>query len=151
MEDIKKIRLMESILHQILAPQLKPVKYHLGLLFFRVAVATQLLVVHGLKKLQPIHGAPEVPNPFGWPADVNHCIALAGSLYFPIFIILGLLTRLAALPALAVTATGYFIVHAGEPAALRDIPFMYSICLLLIALLGAGRYSIDYLLFKESE
>lgn len=136
----------------MLSPQLKPAPYHLGLLFFRVAVATQLLVVHGLEKLHPDPGySAAFPNPFGWPEELNYCIALAGSLYFPVFIILGVLTRLAALPALAVTATGYFIVHAGESATMREIPFMYSTCLVLIVLLGAGRYSIDYLLFKECQ
>jgi putative oxidoreductase len=65
----------------------------------------------------------------------------------PFLIILGIGTRLAALPVIGVTAIGYFVVHRKDSPEVRDVPYMYTLCYLLILALGAGTYSIDnYLL-----
>ena len=120
------------------------------MLFFRVAVATELIVVHGLKKLGiGVATAEVIPNPLGFPEALNSFMAIAANVYLPFLIIIGLFTRLAALPALAVTATGYFIMHGHDPAAMRDIPFMYSVSMLTIILMGPGKYSVDNYISKS--
>lgn len=141
---------MKRIFVALLSSDLKHPLYNFAILFFRVAVATELIVVHGLKKIGVGGAAAEViPNPLGFPEALNNFIAIAANVYLPVFIILGLFTRLTALPALAVTATGYFIMHGHDSAAVRDIPFMYCISLLMIVFLGAGRYSLDNYLSKK--
>jgi putative oxidoreductase len=62
---------------------------------------------------------------------------------------MGLLTRLAILPVLAVTLTGYFIEHWGDTLLERDPPFMYSIAFLLLLVLGPGRYSLDRVIERK--
>jgi putative oxidoreductase len=115
------------------------------LLFFRIAVASELIVAHGLKKIGVGTASAEiVPNPLGLPEVLNQAFATTANLIMPLFIILGLMTRLAALPILAVTLTGYFVLHFDDPILVKDVPFIYSICFLLIFFMGAGRYSIDY-------
>jgi putative oxidoreductase len=106
--------------------------------------------VHGLKKIGiGVPVAEVIPNPLGFPDSLNSFIAITANVYLPVLIIFGLFTRLAALPALAVTATGYFIMHGHDSLAERDIPFMFSISLLMIILLGGGKYSLDGYLSKK--
>jgi putative oxidoreductase len=125
--------------------------YHVALLAFRVAVSLQLFLVHGLKKIGIGVPAPEkVPNPYNIPEILNTGIAVAANTICPALIILGFCTRLAALPVVLITLTGYFVIHGDEPLAQRDVPFMYSISFLLIAILGPGRFSLGYLLFEKN-
>lgn len=117
------------------------------LLLFRSIVSTQLIVVHGLKKIGIGTGVAEtVPNPFNFPNWFNDSFAITANLIFPLFIIAGFYTRLATIPVLAVTLSGYFVVHWNDPLLVSDVPFMYSLSFLIIAFLGAGKYSIDHYL-----
>lgn len=119
-------------------------------LLFRVGIAVQLVLVHGLKKLGiGVETAEIVPNPFNLPESINEIFATGANIIMPLFIIFGLFARFASLPILAVTLTGYFIVHGSDPLPERDIPFMYSISFLMIAFLGAGKYSLDNYLFEK--
>lgn len=141
---------MKRLLATLLSSDLKSPGYNFGILFFRIAVAAQLIIVHGLKKIGVGVAAPEaVPNPLGLPPALNEFIAIAANTYLPFLLIIGFCTRLAALPAVCVTLTGYFIVHANDPLAVSDVPYMYSVSLLLIIILGGGRYSLDHYISQK--
>jgi len=141
---------MKTLLKILLQSDLKSRVYNLALLFFRVAVAAELVFVHGLKKLGIGVVTPEViPNPLGFPEALNNFVAIAANVYLPFLVIIGLFTRLAALPALAVTATGYFLMHFNDDPMVRDIPFMYAVSMLLIVLLGGGKYSLDNIIARK--
>ncbi len=118
---------------------------HFALLFFRVAVSFELLIAHGLKKIGVgVAIAETVPNPLGIPEFFNQAFAIVANIIMPLFIAMGLFTKIATLPILAITLTGYFIVHFHDPIAVKDIPFMYSVCFLFITFAGPGKYSLDY-------
>ena len=121
------------------------------LLFFRIAISTELIIVHGLKKIGIGSIAEVVPNPFGIPERINEVFAIAANIFFPQLVIMGLFTRLATLPILAVTLTGYFVVHGGDPLPERDIPFMFSLGYLMIAFAGPGKYSLDHYFFNNKK
>lgn len=140
---------MKELIRKILFSEIGSRTNNIAMLLFRVAFAIELMLVHGLKKINVNGRAAElIPNPLGFPDWFNQAFATAAMLIFPFFILIGLFTRLAALPALAVTLTGYFVVHAHDVLAARDGPFTYSIMLLLILVLGAGKYSVDSYLAK---
>ena len=120
-----------------------------ALLVFRVLLCLQMLRVHGLKKIGVGVDLPEmVPNPLGLPPELNRSIAFFSGVVAPVLIAFGFLTRFAALPILAVTLTGYFVLHRRDAASARDVPFMYSLSYLHIFLLGPGGYSADHLLSR---
>src|SRR5262249_39537168 len=98
------------------------------MLLFRIAVATELILVHRLKKIGiGVNAAEQIPNPFDLPELFNQWFATFANLFFPILVLIGFLTRLSVLPTLAVTFTGYFVVHWNGSLIERDTPFMYSI------------------------
>lgn len=137
-----------EIIKQILYSDLGTTFNNLALLIFRVLLAFQLFRVHGMKKFRLENGQKElVPNPLHLPEKLNGLVATFSDTVIPVFIILGLGTRLAVLPTIGVTAVGYFIVHRKDSLEVRDVPYMYTLSLLLLLALGAGKYSLDqYLL-----
>lgn len=124
--------------------------FHLSVLVFRVAVSVELILAHGLKKLGVgVAAAEDVPNPLHLPHVLNEGFAIAGNIIFPVFVIVGLFTRLAILPILAITLTGYFVVHLHDSILEKDTPFMYSVVFLFILFIGPGKYSIDSRLHRS--
>jgi putative oxidoreductase len=138
------------LLHSI-NPTVSLQRFNLAMLFFRVFVSLEMLIVHGLKKLGiGVAQAENIPNPFNLPQVLNTVFALSANIVFPFLVIIGFCTRIATLPSLAVTLTGYFVVHRSDTLLEKDIPFMYSVCYLLILLLGPGKYSVDNAITKKS-
>ncbi|HEX8016664.1 MAG TPA: DoxX family protein [Flavobacterium sp.] len=140
---------MTEIIKQILYSDLGSALSNAALLAFRVLLAVELFRVHGMKKFRTENGQKEqVPNPLHLPEKLNGLVAAFSDTVVPIFIILGLGTRLAVLPTIGVTAVGYFVVHRKDSPEVRDVPYMYTLSLLLILALGAGKYSLDYYLLN---
>ncbi|HCN51782.1 MAG TPA: DoxX family protein [Chryseobacterium sp.] len=122
---------------------------HVSLLIFRILLSVELIVAHGLKKIGVgVSEAEQVPNPLHLPEAFNSLFADAANLVFPVFVIFGFFTRIAVLPILAVTLTGYFILHWNDALLVKDTPFMYSLCYLFLLFMGSGKYSVDHYLRK---
>jgi len=122
----------------------------MAVLVFRILLSLELIIVHGLKKIGVgIPVAETIPNPFHLPTELNNYMAIAANLFFPVLVAFGFFTRIAVLPILAVTLSGYFVVHAHDSLLVRDIPFMYSLGFVFLFLTGPGKYSIDHLIFKK--
>lgn len=121
----------------------------IALLIFRILLSAELMVAHGLKKIGVgVSEAEQVPNPLHLPEAFNNLFADAANLMFPVFVIFGFFTRIAVLPILAVTLTGYFVLHWNDALLVKDTPFMYSLCYLFLLFVGAGKYSVDYYIRK---
>ena len=115
------------------------------LLGFRILLAGELFWVHGLKKLKKDKvGLESIPNPLGLPPTLNNLIATVSDTVVPFLVMAGVATRLVVLPVIGVTAIGYSIVHRHDSPQVKDVPFMYTLCFLLLLLLGAGTRSVDY-------
>lgn len=138
---------MIEFIKQILYSDLGTSFNNAALLIFRVLLAIELFRVHGMKKFRVEGGQKEhVPNPLHLPEKLNGLVATFSDTVIPFFIILGLGTRLAVLPTIGVTAIGYFVVHKNDSLEVRDVPYMYTLSLLLLLALGAGTYSLDHYL-----
>ncbi|PJR04062.1 DoxX family protein [Avrilella dinanensis] len=141
---------MKKIIQIITNPRPSNSLYHIVLLGFRVLLSVEMIYAHGLKKLGiGVAEAEQVPNPLHFPEAINNALAVSANILFPILVILGIFTRLAVLPILALTLTGYFVLHFHDAPLVKDTPFMYSLSYLVILFLGAGRYSLDHYLFKK--
>lgn len=140
---------MIEIIKQILYSDLGSSFNNGALLVFRILLAIELFRVHGMKKFRVENGQKEhVPNPLHLPEKLNGLVATFSDTVVPFFIILGLGTRFAVLPTIGVTAVGYFVVHRKDSLEVRDVPYMYTLSLLLLLALGAGTYSLDYYLLN---
>ncbi|QNL48815.1 DoxX family protein [Olivibacter sp. SDN3] len=141
---------MKKLMQFITNTQLSDGMYHWVLLFFRILLSVEMIYAHGLKKLGiGVAEAEQVPNPMHFPETINNALAVSANIFFPILVIFGLFTRLSVLPILAVTLTGYFVLHFYDEPLVKDTPYMYSLSYLLLFFLGAGKYSVDYLFYKR--
>ncbi|MDN3656068.1 DoxX family protein [Ferruginibacter paludis] len=135
---------MRNFIRHINSVSISAATFNFSLLVFRVVLSLEIIVVHGFKKVGiNVAEAEKIPNPLHFPETFNHAFAVSANLFFPVLVILGFFTRIAILPILAVTLTGYFVLHWNDALLIKDTPFMYSLSYLLILVLGPGRYSVD--------
>lgn len=142
---------MNKQILRTLLPQPKEQLFSSGMLFLRIAASIEIAVVHGFKKIGVgVAAAEQIPNPLHLPEFFNNAFATSANIVFPFFVLIGLFTRLATLPTLAVTLTGYFVVHWNDSLLQKDTPFIYSVIFLAILILGPGKYSIDNIIYKKT-
>lgn len=141
---------MKKILSNLFSTAANSQRFDVALLVLRIGVAFTLIKVHGSKKL--LHFADTVaniPDPFGLGGTTSAVVAILANMVFAFFILLGLATRLSAVFILSVTITGLLMVHLNDPWSVKDIPFMYSLVMIVILILGAGRYSLDHFIHHK--
>lgn len=114
-----------------------------GLAFFRIAVSAMMLT-HGLPKFQNlISGNFEFGDPIGIGAAPSLFLAVIGEFICPILIIIGLKTRLAAIPAAITMAVAAFIAHGADDFATKEKALFYLVAFITIALVGPGKFGVD--------
>ncbi len=117
--------------------------YHIGLFILRVAFSGMMLT-HGIPKLlKLIQGNLEFGDPIGLGSTVSLILTVIGEAICPMLIILGFKTRLAAIPTIITMAVAAFVVHGSDPFGRKELALVYFFAFLVIALTGAGRYSVD--------
>jgi putative oxidoreductase len=138
---------MENIIRVILYSDPGSQINNIVLLIFRMLLMLELFRVHGMKKFRVENGQREqVPNPLHLPEKLNALVAAFSDTVVPVLVFAGLGTRIFLLPTIGVTAIGYFVVHRNDAVEVRDVPYMYTLSLLLLWALGSGTYSLDYYL-----
>ncbi|MFS4469059.1 DoxX family protein [Maribacter sp. 2210JD10-5] len=114
-----------------------------GLAFFRIAFSAMMLT-HGLPKFQQLlSGNFEFGNPIGIGQAPSLFLTVIGEFLCPILIIIGLKTRLAAIPTAITMLVAAFIVHGPDPFGKKEMALLYLVAFIAIALMGPGKFSID--------
>lgn len=117
--------------------------YNLGLLLLRIGFGGMMLT-HGIPKLlKMLSGDFSFGDPIGIGQTATLVLAVLCEVFFPFLVIIGFKTRLAAIPVIITMAVAAFIVHATDPIGTKEMAILYLIAFSAIALLGAGKYSID--------
>lgn len=117
--------------------------YNLGLLLLRVGFGGMMLT-HGIPKLlKMLSGDFSFGDPIGVGEPATLVLAVLCEVLFPILVIVGFKTRLSAIPVIITMAIAAFIVHAADPLGTKEKAILFLIGFIAIALLGAGKYSVD--------
>lgn len=116
----------------------------IGSIFFR----SGLLKVENFASAQFLF-AEVHPVPFLPPA-LAASLATGFELLCPILLALGLLTRLAALPLLAMALVIQFVVGAADPAFWQTEHYYWMLLLAVLVTKGAGALSLDALIAQRS-
>lgn len=115
-----------------------------GLLVLRIGLSG-LMLTHGIPKLLAfIGGDMEVAgDPIKLGGLITSILVIIGEFIAPVLIIIGLKTRLAALATSITMAVAAFVVHSGDPIATKEKALLYLVGFIAVALMGAGKLSMD--------
>lgn len=117
--------------------------HSIALLLLRLGFGGMMLT-HGIPKLlKMLSGNFAFGDPIGIGETATLVLAILCEVFFPILVIIGFKTRLAAIPVIITMAVAAFIVHAADPLGTKEMAILYLIAFTVIALLGAGKYSVD--------
>ena len=115
-----------------------------GLLFLRLSVGGTMLLSHGLPKLMKwgdLSGS--FADPIGVGSAASLALAIGAEVGASALIMLGLATRLAAIPLGFTMLIAMFVIHADDPWSKKEFAFMYLIPCVTLMLTGGGRFAID--------
>jgi putative oxidoreductase len=115
-----------------------------GLLFLRLSAAAMLFAGHGLDKLQHLtEKAISFPDPLGVGSTVSIMLVVFAEAVCTVLVMVGLLTRWAALPIVATMIVAAIWVHKEDPWSAKEFALLYAIPFVTVLLMGPGRFSVD--------
>lgn len=122
----------------------KPFSVDAGLLLLRLF--SLFLMYYGYDKaINFAEKASYWPDPFHIGGSASLSLTIFAELICPLFIVLGLFTRLALLPAIVNMIFAILIGHVGQPFIEREHAFSFLIPFVVLFLTGPGKYSVDAL------
>lgn len=121
--------------------------YDVGLLLLRL-VTGGFMLTHGLGKLTMLMGDDPIQfaDPFGMGQSTSLALTVFAEVVCSFLIILGLATRLAAVPLAIVMAVAFFYIHMEDAFGDKELSGLYLMLYIFLTIAGSGRYSIDYLI-----
>lgn len=127
-----------------------PLTTDLGLLAIRLWFGVVMALAHGIPKFSKLemfagglasNGVP-APELMAWLAALTETVG-------GFFIVLGFLTRPAALGLVVTMCVAAFVAHANDPFQKMEFALLYGVGFLGLALTGPGRLSLDYVIGKS--
>ncbi len=123
---------------------------NIGILFARVA-AGAFMLTHGMPKLEKLMAGGEIQfaDPMGIGMFWSLLLAVLTEVICALLLIFGLGTRLALLGLIGTMAVAAFIFHGADPFAGKEKALLFLVLFSFLFVTGAGKYSLDYLLYRK--
>ncbi len=124
----------------------------IALLLLRIGVSG-LMLTHGVPKLMKLFGSEPITfgDPVGIGMEASLTLAVFAEVICSVLILIGLGTRLAAIPLAVTMAVAFFIIHAADPFQRKELALFFLIVYLVLFLTGSGKYSLDHYILKRKE
>lgn len=139
------------MIKSIFNPGSYPNTINLALLLLRVA-AGAFMLTHGMGKFSNLVGDEPISfaDPIGIGEPASLVLAVFAEVLCSILLIFGIATRFAAIPLLITMLVAVFIIHANDEFGRKELALLYAFIYLSIAIAGAGKFSVDYLIYKKT-
>lgn len=122
----------------------------IGLLILRAATGCYMFFTHGLDKINRFAAIKDsFPDPIGLGHTLSAVLATAAEAGTSLLLILGLGTRLAAIPLAFTMAVAFLVIHADDPWQKKELAVVYFTIFVTLILLGGGRFSCDTLIRRK--
>lgn len=123
-----------------------------GLLILRLGAAGLLLYGHGWTKLMQFsEQAEKFADPIGVGPTASFALVVFAEVLCSLLVILGLATRLAAIPVIIFLTVAFFIQHAADPFAKKELALVYLVPFLTILFTGGGGFSLDAVMSRRKK
>jgi putative oxidoreductase len=122
-----------------------------GLLLLRLSIGC-LMLVHGIPKIMGFGElADKFPDPIGMGSQLSLVSAIGAEVGCSLLLILGLGTRVAALPLAFTMMVALFVVHADDPWKDKELAAVFLCVYISLVFTGAGRFSLDYVVWNRRQ
>ncbi len=121
------------------------------LLFIIRAVVSLFMLTHGTGKLFMLFSNITITfsDPLGMGATSSLILTVFSEVVCSLFLLAGLATRLAVVPLIFTMLIIVFVVLIDDGFNEKELPLFYLLNYLVIFIAGAGKYSVDKLIFKK--
>ena len=117
--------------------------------FFRLVVSLSLMT-HGYSKLMRLlEGRIWSRTHLFFNEETSLALVTFGEFFAPLFVILGLGTRLFSIPIIYTFIIVVFDAHWGDPFTKMEKGILFLISYILIFMFGPGKFSLDNLISKR--
>ena len=123
----------------------------IGLLILRAVFGFSMMYGHGLGKCTKLTGGGEIKfmNFLGLGEEFSLVLVVFAEVICAILLILGLFTRWASIPLIITMGVAFFMVHISDPFGDMEMSLIYLAAYLTVFLLGPGKLSLDYTIWKR--
>jgi putative oxidoreductase len=123
-----------------------------GMLVLRLGFGGLMLINHGWGKLSNYSQyASQFGDPIGVGPSASLALTVFAEFFCAAFIVVGLFTRLAAIPLIITMGVAFFIAHKGVYApgpGSGEMALLFLIAYLTLLFTGPGKFSVDRLISK---
>lgn len=125
-------------------------KESIGILFARIGFGGMMLT-HGWPKLERVisSGKLQFADPLGLGPEISLILTIFAEFVCSVLIVLGLKTKLAAIPPAITMLVAAFIVHLDDPFSKKEFALLYFFGFFILIFVGSGQYSLDSYLGKR--
>ncbi len=116
----------------------------LGKLILRI-IAGGYMMTHGVPKLMKLlNGDMGFADPIGVGPEFSLVLTVLAEFVCALFILIGFKTKWSTIPLIITMLVAAFIVHGSDPWGKKELAIIYMGMYMVIGLIGAGKYSVDY-------
>lgn len=121
-----------------------------GLLVLRLGLGGLIVLAHGWTKLSN-YGvmSGQFADPIGLGPSLSFALTVFAEFFCGLAVVFGFLTRLAVVPLIIQFLVLEFIVHPADPWQTKEFVLLFLIPWVTLLFTGAGRYSIDFVMFRN--
>lgn len=117
-------------------------------LVLRLGFAGTLFISHGISKLSKISGGTDsFPDPLGIGSGWSFTLTVFAEVVCTALVFMGFFTRLASIVIVFQMAVIAFMVHGSDGMPKQELPFLFAVAFLAIAIAGGGKFSLGNLVF----
>jgi len=127
---------------------------NLALLVLRLWLGSAMFFNHGLEKLVQFKSiAPEFPDPLGIGHSVSLALVMFAEVAGSVLLVMGLLTRFAALTLVIDLFVAFLTVHQAALSGKNsgELAFIYLSGFIVLLIAGGGMISLDKVLFGKGK
>jgi putative oxidoreductase len=118
--------------------------FSFAVLVLRLGAGSLMMINHGLDKLMHFaQKAPRFADPFHIGSTTSLSMVVFAEFFCAAFIILGLFTRLAAIPLIIAMSVALFFAHKGEFFGKGESAGLFLTCFIVLLFTGPGKVSLD--------
>lgn len=119
----------------------------IGLLLLRVGIGG-LMLAHGIAKVQGFgEMSGSFPDPIGMGSKLSLIMAIGAEVGCSILLVVGLFSRLAAIPLAFTMVVAMLVVHGADPWKVKELAAIYLLVYVSLILTGPGLFSLDQRFF----